>query len=128
MIPIVEGFAESGRRIAGIAELLGVDPSTLRRWRNEHPELEAAIERGRAYLADGAEDVLLALTQPHDEVIERETPHGLIRITKKNVVNVKALLRGLEAYKPERWGNKVEHKGTITLAEAIAAAVRENES
>jgi hypothetical protein len=66
------------------------------------------------------------VTNPHDEVITRDTPDGTTTITKKAVVNVKALIRGLEAYRPQRWGKKVKHEGTITLAEAIAAVVKDD--
>ena len=74
--------------------------------------------------ADFLEDNLFYLAERHDEVIERETPAGLTRITKKNVVSEKALIKVLEAYKPERYDKKVEHKGSLTLAQVVAATVK----
>ena len=78
--------------------------------------------------ADFMEDSLFYPAEPHDEVIERETPTGLMRITRKDVVSEKALLRLLEAYKPERYGKKVEHKGAFTFADLAAMAVRDEDS
>jgi transposase len=126
-----DGYAEIARELAlmgadakKLAEAFKVSLRTIYHWMQNRPEFGDAIEDGRRMTADFLEDNLFYLAEPHDEVIERETPAGLTRITKKNVVSEKALIKVLEAYKPERYGKKVEHKGSLTLAQVMAAAVK----
>lgn len=106
-----------------IADILGVSPAIIVKWKIEHPEFGEAIREGREELELG--NVELSLRQqalPHDEVTQRfelkgrktkKNPQGrkltmVGKSVKKNVANVHAAEKILKAEMPKKYGDKVE--------------------
>lgn len=114
---IARDLVSTGADVRRVAETLRVSPRTIYHWLKTRPEFKEAVDDGHRWFAHEVEGHLLNQALPHDEVVERETRHGLVRITKKNVVNEKALIRILETYFPEQWGRKVQSRSDGGLAE-----------
>jgi hypothetical protein len=85
--------------------------------------------------------VLFALAEPHDEIVVREKgvfvegkdgkPVGAVQretTTAKDVVSVQALLKLLQAYKPEKYGKKVGVDVGFTFADLAAMAQSDEDS
>lgn len=105
-----------------LAELFGVEASTVAKWKVAHSDFAEAIEEGRAEFATG--QVELSFRQqalPHDEVTQLYELRGKDTKTKKNrkmtlvgkrvkkdAVNVHAAERVLKAEMPEKYGDKVK--------------------
>lgn len=59
-----------------VAELLGINDRTLRKWKNLYPEFEAAMIRGTTEANDAIERTLFKKASGYTEKIETVTPAG----------------------------------------------------
>ena len=57
---LLEGWARDGLTIEQIAHNMGVADSTLRKWRDEHAAISAALKKGREVVDYAVENALLA--------------------------------------------------------------------
>lgn len=94
-----------------IAETLSISYSTFRKYKNEHPELEKALEIGKRKLVANLMSTMVKLAQgfQYDEVEVIQSPKdGTIRKTKTktqppNVIAIDKLLKNLD---PDNWTDK----------------------
>lgn len=100
--------------LAKLALKFRVSLATIYNWMVAHPEFAEAIERGKGRFADKVETGFLALAVPHDEVVETVGEEMETR-TKKDCISVRAAERVLKAYKPDKYGDKLDVKGDISV-------------
>ncbi|MEY8536809.1 transposase, partial [Blautia pseudococcoides] len=67
---MLEGWARDGLIDEQIAENMGIVPSTLYRWKNEHEEISEALKKGKEVVDRQVENALLkrALGYSYEEV------------------------------------------------------------
>ena len=68
--------------IGRAARKAGIDPSTIRRWRNSDPEFDEAVREARAYLVDEAEGTLVDLMRNSESEKLRFSAASLILRTR----------------------------------------------
>jgi len=93
-IPQAEAFASAGLLLKRMAALWGVSYKTVWQWRQDHPEFEAALERGEANAIYN-----LSLIAMHDALGEKKD--GVV-IREPNADRAMQLLKHLER---ERFGD-----------------------
>lgn len=115
--------AATGKTDEGIAHELGVSITTLRNWRESHPELHIAIQGGRDHWSTTAvEDSLIkrALGYEYKEVAVQKVKGKPVctTVTKRHMPpDSRAAQFVLTNRAPERWRQRqeVEHKGEVSL-------------
>lgn len=119
----VMGWAREGLTDGQIAERIGIGAPTLKRWREAHPEIGAAIEQGRAPVDVEAENALLraalgytlTVKKPY-KVKEVSTRTGEGRTEVEHIEyaeeevhvppRITALIYWLKNRRPDRWRDR----------------------
>lgn len=130
MLEAARLHAAAGKTDEGIAHELGISITTLRNWKETHPDLHAAIQEGRdCWAVTSVEESMLKRAQGY-EYQETTTEVGdkgtrTITMQKHMPPDTRAAHFILTNRAPERWKNKteVEHKGEVGLT--MPDAVRE---
>lgn len=128
---LVKWMARGGLTEVEIAAELGINPSTLTRWKQRHPELVEALKESRDFVDSLVEDALLkrALGYEYEEVKMIVTQDGKTRRiekTKKVVLpDVTAQIFWLKNRQPEKWRDKPQPDATDDSLKAIADALKE---
>ncbi|MFR3548166.1 transposase [Blautia sp.] len=125
---LLEGWARDGLIDEQIAENMGIVPSTLYRWKNEHEEISEALKKGKEVVDRQVENALLkrALGYSYEEVTKEicenpETGNLEMKITKKVkkevVPDTTAQIFWLKNRRPDKWRDKrdVEHSGGLNV-------------
>lgn len=125
---LLEGWARDGLIDEQIAENMGIVPSTLYRWKNEHEEISEALKKGKEVVDRQVENALLkrALGYSYEEVTKEicenpETGNLEMKITKKVkkevVPDTTAQIFWLKNRRPDKWRDKqsMEHSGDVTV-------------
>ena len=86
---LLEGWARDGLIDEQIAENMGIVPSTLYRWKNEHEEISEALKKGK-------------------EIIDYEVENALLQ--KALGGDTTAQIFWLKNRKPDKWRDKIETK------------------
>ena len=109
---LLEGWCRDGYSIQDIAEILGINPVTLHKWRNRFPQIDEAMKAGKEVIDYKVESALLkcALGYKTKEVktttIMRfgkvvETQKEVLE--KENAPNVQAITLWLTNRNKEKW-------------------------
>lgn len=130
MLEAARLHAAAGKTDEGIAHELGISITTLRNWKETHPDLHEAIQEGRdCWAVTSVEESMLKRAQGY-EYQETTTETGekgtrVITMQKHMPPDTRAAHFILTNRAPERWKNKaeVEHKGEVGLT--MPDAVRE---
>lgn len=105
----IEAWRRNGCTIEETRLRMGVANSTLRRWRDEHPEIAAALERGASDFDDTVEQALMKAAVGYDyeeDVLDKD---GFVHtVTRHQPANVTAMIFWLKNRRPERWREKRE--------------------
>ena len=119
---LLEGWARDGLIDEQIAENMGIVPSTLYRWKNEHEEISEALKKGKEVVDRQVENALLkrALGYSYEEVTKEicenpATGNLEMKITKKVkkevVPDTTAQIFWLKNRRPDKWRDKHEVNG-----------------
>ena len=108
-LPELAGMLTSGSSIAEATRFLGVSPSTLRRYRKQHPELDELFKRRNSICDDMVEAALLKRATGYEDSNGKEI-----------APDVRAALFWLQNRRPKRWkkntsGKKKNDKNQITV-------------
>lgn len=106
---------EGGATDQVIADFLGVDRGSIRRWRDDHPEFAEAC----AQVKDAADDIVEAsLFQrargyEHDavKIFLHEGKPVTVDYTERYAPDTAAAMNWLKNRRPDRWRERVEHTG-----------------
>ena len=142
-------YAEDGMSDAEIAERVGLKPSRLRAWRKKYPELERAIELGRANadfavveaIYKKATGYTVALNKtvklkrsdfdPETGKKIRDYEELATAVDESHVpADIRAGLFWLKSRQPSRWGGKTgesELSGIVEIPEADTIDEEQNE-
>jgi len=122
---LAKKIAACGHSDAKIAEVMGISERTFYNWLINHPRFASAVKKGREnFDPANIELSLRAQALPHDDVVELYETRGrgkkskmtkVGRRVKKGVVNTAAAMKVLAVEKPEKYGEKVEHKGSLGI-------------
>ena len=115
----IEEWAREGLIDEQIAHNLGIAPSTLYDYKNDHPELVQAIKTGKDDIDTIVENALLkrALGYSHVEETEERSPTGELlltkRVTKQMPADTTAIIFWLKNRRPKQWRDRqeLEHSG-----------------
>lgn len=117
----IEAWRRDGCTIEETRLRMGVANSTLRRWRDEHPEIAQAMERGAADFDDEVEASLMRAALGYDyeeEVLDKD---GFVRTLRKHqAANVTAMIFWLKNRRPDQWREKREVRVDASLADSQA--------
>jgi transposase-like protein len=91
-LPELAGMLTSGSSIAEATRFLGVSPSTLRRYRKQHPELDELFKRRNSICDDMVEAALLKRATGYEDSNGKEI-----------APDVRAALFWLQNRRPKRW-------------------------
>lgn len=129
---LLEGWARDGITDKDIAEKhIGVNESTLCRWKNDHPKILQALKKGRAPIVEKIENSLydMCQKQTYKDVVEEITTDGngnvISRhkkiVTKEVPPNPTAIIFALKNLKPGKWRDKqvIEANAEGQLAQLI---------
>ena len=118
-------YAAHGATNKEMAEYLGVTEQTFYNWIKEYPEFARALEEvDRSRAAGEVEKAYFKQALPHDEVVEIHELKGRGKRAKmklvgkriaKNVVSKKAAKDILQAYKSDRYSEKLQIPGGVNL-------------
>ena len=129
-----------------LAKMCRCSLSTIYRWLTNNPEFKAAADEGEKRFLDDAETVykkgVILEATPHNEVTVKvkdialeaedegiEMPATQTEtITKRGQFKLKNIADLLKRRRPEKYGDKVEHKGAFTLADLAAMAQSDEDS
>ncbi len=114
-----------------MAQTIGVDPSTIERWKRDKPEFLRALKAGKME-ADGKvvhslflaavgyshpdEVILTNRKKEYDDegnLIKEYTVPLRVKTIKNYPPNVTAAVKWLQARQPEVWGNRLELRGNV---------------
>lgn len=130
MLEAARLHAAAGKTDEGIAHELGISITTLRNWKETHPDLHDAIQEGRdCWAVTSVEESMLKRAQGYEyqETTTEVSDKGMRTITmqKHMAPDPRAAHFILTNRAPERWKHKaeVEHKGEVGLT--MPDAVRE---
>ena len=88
-LKLLEGWSRDGLTLEQIAHNMGVACSTLRKWRDDHEAILAALKKGK-------------------EVVDYEVENALLKAAMEG--NVTAQIFWLKNRKPDRWREKPPEK------------------
>lgn len=117
-LTLIKGWARTGLSDEQIAHNMGIHPSTLYKWMNEHNEIKEAIKKGKEVADFEVENAMYkaALGYEIDEVKTYVEDSGngqkkRVEKTKKHVApNVTAQIFWLKNRKPTAWRDRVEQQ------------------
>lgn len=128
----LEGWARDGITDKDIAEKhIGVNESTLCRWKNDHPPILKALKKGRAPVVEKIENSLYDMCQKqvYKDVVEEITTDGNGNViskhkkivTKEVPPNPTAIIFALKNLKADKWRDRqlIEAKSEGQLASLI---------
>ncbi len=107
----LQGWAREGLTDAQISKNLGINPATLYRWVEKHPEIGEAIKKGKAPVDFEVENALLkrALGYDYEETITEVYGDGKkhVKKVKRHVPpDVGAICFWLKNRKPEKFRDR----------------------
>lgn len=121
----LEAWARDGLTLEQIAHNMGVADSTLRKWRDDHEAISAALKRGKEVVDIEVENALLKRALGYDYTEERvevskENGKKSVKTTQtvKHVPpDVTAQIFWLKNRRPDRWRDKqqLEHSGRVDV-------------
>ncbi len=121
-----------GKALHDLAEVFGVNRSTITEWRTNHPEFSAAILLGREDASDRVERALFerACGYSHPTVKPMAVSLGdgqgsrieLVQLTEQYPPDTAAALAWLKNRRPDQWRDRQEiaHTGTLTLEQLLS--------
>ena len=123
-IQLVAGWRREGAGLERIAHLIGISETTLRKWRNQEPRLEAAIRQTDELVNALVENALLRRALGYTtmevvtELVEGEM-REVRRVEKPVPPDTKACLAWLYSRRSDRW--RTQQAPIDASAEEIAA-------
>ena len=124
----IEAWRRDGCTIEECRLTMGIANSTLRRWRDEHPEIAEAMRRGADDFDDEVEAALMKAAIGYDyeeDVLDRD---GCVhRLKKHQPANITAMIFWLKNRRPADWREKREVKvdGALEVGQAKLAQLLE---
>lgn len=109
-IPRVRDLCYLGAKTAEIADLLGVTVSTLRKWRDQHPEFDDAWRDGAQHADAMVAAALYKRACGYSTRKWKETKDGMFQEQVHVAADVGACVFWLTNRQPDLWKNKVEHE------------------
>jgi transposase-like protein len=111
---IARKACERGLTDQQVADLLGVNPSTLYRWRAQYRQFSRAFRLGKEFANNCVERALYERAIGYDFECEKQimTRHGrqTLRWRERLPPDVRAATAYLKNRRPDRWGDTIEHK------------------
>lgn len=115
----LQGWARDGLTEEQIAENMGIVRTTLYKWKNQFPQLDEALKKGKEVIDRHVENALLkrALGYSYEEVTYERVYNADIdshvrvetkRVTKEVHPDVTAQIFWLKNRKPEEWRDRRE--------------------
>lgn len=117
----IEAWRRDGCTIEECRLKMGIANSTLRRWRDEHPEIAEAMRRGADDFDDEVEAALMRAAIGYDYEEEALDKEGFVHKVKKHQpANITAMIFWLKNRKPEQWREKREVRvdGALEVGQA----------
>ena len=121
----LEAWARDGLTLEQIAHNMGVADSTLRKWRDDHEAISAALKRGKEVVDIEVENALLKRALGYDyteERVEVSKENGKKSVKTTQTVKLDRVLRDradlwLKNRRPDRWRDKqqLEHSGSVDV-------------
>lgn len=123
-----------GKTLGELAVIMEVDRSTMDEWRERHPEFSGMVKLGQMEASDKVERALFerAVGFRHPTVKPMVVSGGqgmgssieMVNLTEQYPPDTAAALAWLKNKRPAEWKDKqhVEHSGTLTLEQILAAA------
>ena len=105
----VRDLAFVGLRDAEMARILGISVTTLKAWKEQHPEFAFAWEDGANQAAIKVAGALFKRACGYDYFTMKETPAGIVREQKHVPADVGAATNWLHNWRPDIWKSKIEH-------------------
>lgn len=99
----IEKLVEKGYTELSIAKHYGVSEQTFNTYKNKHPELKAALKRGRSTVESLVRSAMLELALGGYKTETKDTPKGLVETVKYYPPNLPACLQILRNYKTSEW-------------------------
>ena len=107
----VRDLAFVGLNDTEMSRILGISVSTLKYWKDNHPEFSYAWEDGKSQAAIKVAGSLMKRALGYDYWLVKETPAGTLREQKHVPADVGAATNFLHNWRPDVWKNKIEQDG-----------------
>lgn len=132
LVPQVEKLAAEGWLQREMMEFFGISETTWKRWKREHPELRAAVERGNKAPDDHVEASLYHRARGYSHAEERmffDSKSGKVHratTVKHYPPDTQAAMFWLTNRRPEQWKHKTEtaHLGKLSLEELVGGVAQ----
>lgn len=112
-------MAAEGKTLAEIAKAFGVHPFTLYTWRQENPDLDAAIKQGNRLADDRVEEALYARAvgyeHPDVHVSNFQGAITLTPIVKRYAPDATSMIFWLKNRRPREWRDRIEISAEVEL-------------
>ena len=112
-------FCEMGATDMDIADLLGIDISTLYKWKQRHPELVEAIKQGKTLADERVEQSLYkratGYSHPEEKIFCSDGVVVRAETTKHYAPDPTSMIYWLKNRKPKEWRDK--HEMVLTGAD-----------
>jgi transcriptional regulator with XRE-family HTH domain len=115
---LIEKRAALGLTMKELAEELGICEASLKNWKNEHPELLAAIRRGTMKANEEVAGAVFTSAKGYHKKVEKAIPGiGIEKVNEYYPPNIHAARYYLSNRDPSRWREKnfVEHEGSAPI-------------
>lgn len=123
---LIEGMARNGAKIKEIAARLGITERTLINWKNKHPEIREAINRGKEVVDFEVENALLKSARGYEYTEATIDAKGNKKVVRKKVApNVIAQIFWLKNRRPDRWRDQVDAEISGALPVVIKDDIKE---
>lgn len=112
----IQLWAEEGKNYTEIARNMGISRHMLQRWRNEHFEIDAAIENGFAFIHGKVEDALVKKATGYwieKTVVDAKGEEHQIR--EYIQPDIKAIQYYLNNRCKDRWSGNIQHQTNIQV-------------
>lgn len=130
---IVRNYAKLGATDAQIAEFIGIAQSTLYVWKAQYEDFAAALAEGKVSADDLVERSLFQRATGYKHVAFKMFQHEGRVLTKRYVEHyppdVTACIFWLKNRRRDTWRDvhKLEHSGSVTMAELVAGKAEEKQ-
>ena len=137
-VALVRELAERGATLHEVGEFFEVDRGTIRRWRQAHPEFDAALRVGKAFADERVKHSLYSRAVGYRyveqqaikvKVSQYEETVEVVDVERELPPDTVACIFWLKNRLPKEWRDKVDHgvEADASLVQVLAA-VRGNGS